>query len=139
MTDLEPGLYHYCARTMPWLTSAKALLLSRSSASVAGNRRRSQSAAVIFLAGMVQRTIRKYGDRGLRYVFLDAGHLAQNMCLTATAAGLGCMTTCGFYDDEANDLFGLDGVAESMLYVGFVGRQAPSGGCPEKGTASRQD
>jgi SagB-type dehydrogenase family enzyme len=80
-----------------------------------------ECAVIVFLAGMVQRTVKKYGDRGLRYVFLDAGHLAQNLCLAATLLDLACMTTCGFYDDEANDLFGLDGLAESMLYVGFVG------------------
>lgn len=126
VAGLDPGLYHYdwpdhiLARIgdHPGNDAVTRVCCRQPQAGTA--------ALVVFLAGMVQRTVSKYGDRGLRYVFLDVGHLAQNLCLTATALDLACMTTCGFFDDEANDLFGLDGLAESMLYVAFVGRPAGS-------------
>jgi SagB-type dehydrogenase family enzyme len=138
VTGLAPGLYHYCAPDHALARLGEPAHPELIERVCCWQPQASQCAVVVFLGGMLQRTVRKYGDRGLRYVFLDAGHLAQNLCLTATAAGLGCMTTCGFYDDEANDLFGLDGVVESMLYVGFVGRQNPSGDGDDT-NASRQD
>ncbi|MFQ5443275.1 MAG: SagB/ThcOx family dehydrogenase [Nitrospinales bacterium] len=81
-----------------------------------------QVSVVILISGVLQRTKRKYGERGYRLVFLDVGHLGQNIYLACTALGLSVMTTCGFFDDEANQLLRLDGVDETMLYVAFVGK-----------------
>lgn len=83
-----------------------------------------QAAVVFLIAAAVQRTKRKYGERGYRYALLDLGHLAQNLYLASTALGLAVTTTCGFFDDEANRLLRLDGLEEAVLYVGFVGRAA---------------
>ncbi|MET8764686.1 thiopeptide-type bacteriocin biosynthesis protein [Lentzea sp. NPDC004782] len=57
-----------------------------------------------------------YGLRALRFAFTEAGHLAQN--LTVTAANLGIRTGLvgGFYDDLAHDVIGLDGVDEALVY-----------------------
>jgi SagB-type dehydrogenase family enzyme len=67
----------------------------------------------------------KYGERGYRYALLDIGHLGQNIYLSCTALDLAIMTTCGFYDDEANQLLRIDGVDEAVMYVAFIGmRQA---------------
>ncbi|MDX3661449.1 thiopeptide-type bacteriocin biosynthesis protein [Streptomyces sp. ID05-26A] len=57
-----------------------------------------------------------YGLRALRFAFTEAGHLAQN--LTVTAANLGIRTGLvgGFYDDIAHDVIGLDGVDDALVY-----------------------
>ncbi|MCR3751808.1 thiopeptide-type bacteriocin biosynthesis protein [Lentzea californiensis] len=57
-----------------------------------------------------------YGLRALRFAFTEAGHLAQN--LTVTAANLGIRTGLvgGFYDDIAHDVIGLDGVNDALVY-----------------------
>ena len=73
-----------------------------------------QSAAAILMTAMFGRTKSKYGERGYRYVLLDAGHLAQNLYLESTALGLGCATVGGFLDDKANHLLGIDGLDESL-------------------------
>ncbi|GJL78058.1 MAG: nitroreductase [Nitrospinaceae bacterium] len=80
-----------------------------------------QASVVILISAVFQRTKRKYGERGYRYVLIDVGHMAQNICLSCTALNLPVLTTCGFFDDEANELLHLDGVDETMLYVAFVG------------------
>ncbi|MDX6649708.1 MAG: hypothetical protein QOJ97_1659 [Solirubrobacteraceae bacterium] len=80
-----------------------------------------EAAVVVLISGVLERPRRKYGERGYRYTLLDCGHLAQNLCLSATALGLAITTTCGFFDDPANDLLGLDGLEEAVLYVAFVG------------------
>ena len=39
---------------------------------------------VIFITGLFERSIVKYGERGYRFVLLEAGHVAQNLgCATA--------------------------------------------------------
>ena len=47
-----------------------------------------------------QRTTRKYGRRGVRYVHIEVGHAAQNLVLQATVLGLGGVTV-GAFDDGA--------------------------------------
>ena len=81
------------------------------------------AAMVVLISGVVERTRRKYGDRGYRYVLLDIGHLGENLYLACTALGLAMVTTCGFYDDEAADLLGIDGCDEAVFYVAFIGRK----------------
>ncbi len=59
----------------------------------------------------------KYGLRALRFAFTEAGHLAQNLSLVAAATGLALGMIGGFYDDVAHDVFGLDGVDETLVYL----------------------
>jgi thiopeptide-type bacteriocin biosynthesis protein len=66
-----------------------------------------------------------YGLRALRFALLEAGHLAQNLALTAAATGLAMGTCGGFYDDIANEVLLLDGVDEVLAYLLPVGRPAP--------------
>lgn len=80
-------------------------------------------ANVIFLiTAIFQRTQHKYGERGYRFILLDAGHLAQNIYLTATGLNLGCVALGGFYDDLINEFIGIDGVNEAVIYVVVVGK-----------------
>ncbi|MEU7935406.1 thiopeptide-type bacteriocin biosynthesis protein [Micromonospora echinofusca] len=65
-----------------------------------------------------------YGLRALRFGLLEAGHLAQNLALTAAATGLGLGMVGGFYDDIAHELLLLDGVDEVLAYLLPVGRPA---------------
>jgi SagB-type dehydrogenase family enzyme len=82
-----------------------------------------KAAAVVFIwTAVVQRTKWKYRERGYRYLYLDAGHIGQNLYLAATSLGLGCCTIGAFYDDEVNGLIGVDGQRETAVYLGAVGR-----------------
>lgn len=81
-----------------------------------------QASVIVLISGVLNRTKRKYGERGYRYALLDVGHLGQNIYLACTALNLAVMTTCGFYDNEANRLLRIDGIDESMLYVAFIGK-----------------
>jgi SagB-type dehydrogenase family enzyme len=59
----------------------------------------------------------RYGQRGLRFALLEAGHLAQNLVLVATALGWSSITLGGFYDDELAIAAGLDGVSQLPVYL----------------------
>jgi SagB-type dehydrogenase family enzyme len=80
-----------------------------------------QSSALLIISAMFQRTMFKYNERGYRFVFLDAGHVAQNLYLMATAINCGVLPIGGFLDDELNRLLEIDGVNESVIYPIFVG------------------
>ena len=56
---------------------------------------------VFFWAAVPYRTVWKYGLRGYRDIFLDAGHICQNCYLAAGQYGLGVCSIGAFSDDEA--------------------------------------
>jgi len=78
-------------------------------------------APVVFvITGVVQRTAAKYGKRAERYVYIEAGHSAQNLLLQATALGLGGVPIGAFYDDEVAEVLDLPG-GELSIYIIPVG------------------
>jgi SagB-type dehydrogenase family enzyme len=80
------------------------------------------TAAVAFLwTAILDRARWKYRERAIRYLFLDAGHICQNLMLAATALGLGCCPVGAFFDDEVERLLGVDGHEEVALYLAAVG------------------
>ena len=89
------------------------------------------AAALLVITAVFERSTAKYGDRGYRLILLEAGHLAQNLCLAATAAGLGSLAWGGFYDGEINRLLDVDGLTEAVLhcvFLGVPGHSAPAAG-----------
>lgn len=80
------------------------------------------SASVVFiLTAILWRTQRKYGERGYRYVLLEAGHIGQNIYLVSEALGLKCCAVAGTYDENIEKLLDVDGVTESVVYSLAVG------------------
>lgn len=63
--------------------------------------------AVVALAGVYERTTASYGERGIRYVHMEVGHAAQNVCLQATAFGLGTVVVGAFEDGPVKRVLGL--------------------------------
>ena len=81
-----------------------------------------EGAVAIVFTAVYQRTTGKYGERGIRYVHMEAGHAAQNLCLQATALGLGAVTVGAFYDDSVSRLLNLP-EDEEPLYIIPIGRK----------------
>lgn len=82
-----------------------------------------EAAIDIVIAAVYERTTKKYGDRGVKYTHMEAGHAAQNIYLQAAALDLGTVTIGAFYDDRVKDILGMP-KNESPLYVIPVGRKA---------------
>ena len=79
--------------------------------------------AVVFIwTGVILRSMWKYRNRCLRYICMDAGHVAQNLQLAATALGLGCCTIGAFFDEEINEVLEVDGEEETTIYLATVGK-----------------
>jgi nitroreductase len=63
----------------------------------------------------------KYGERGRRYVFMEVGHAAQNLCLQAVAQGMGTTVVGAFQDDRVGDMIAL-APNELPIYIVAVGK-----------------
>lgn len=75
---------------------------------------------VLFITAVVERSMHKYGERGYRYILLEAGHSAENMCLAAASMNLGALPLGGFFDGFAAELLEIDPEQEIILYgLGF--------------------
>lgn len=119
--NLAPGLYHF---------NAAQFCLERISdddkadnlAQACLNQKFMAQAAVIFLwTAVLRRTMSKYGNRGMRYILLDAGHICQNVLTAAEEIGCGGCPIGAFFDNELNDLLQIDGEEEMILYATAVG------------------
>jgi SagB-type dehydrogenase family enzyme len=79
-------------------------------------------AGVVFIwTGILNRARWKYRERAVRYLFLDAGHICQNLMLAATALNLGVCPVGAFFDEEVERLVGVDRAEEVALYLAAVG------------------
>ncbi len=85
-----------------------------------------RSAAVILITANFERTTFKYRGRGYRYALIEAGHVAQNIDLTAAGLGLAATNIGGFFDRDVDALLGLDGIAQSALYLVALGGIVPA-------------
>lgn len=74
-----------------------------------------EAALVLFVTAIFERSTLKYLDRAYRLILLEAGEVAQNLSLLATAMGLGGYLVGGFIDNEVSSLLGLDGYNEAPL------------------------
>jgi SagB-type dehydrogenase family enzyme len=119
---IEPGVYHYEVQHHQ-LEQLRLGDYRGEVARAALDQRMAAWTNVVFVwTGVFERSKWKYKQRAYRYVYLDAGHIAQNLALAAVALGLGSCQIAALYDDEANSLLGVDGVDESTLYMTVVGR-----------------
>jgi SagB-type dehydrogenase family enzyme len=90
------------------------------------------AAVILLLVGILNRSTRKYGERGYRLAVQEAGHIAQNLTLVATALGLGSIVMAGFDEHDIERLLDLDGETETLLSSVVVGR-CPGGTAQEGG------
>ena len=119
---LEPGIHHYVP-LHHGLELVRPGLLPRAFSTYLflGQPYATSAAAVIVLTAVTQRSLGKYGDRGYRYLLLEAGHVAQNINLATVGLGLGCCNLGGFFDQELASLVGADIEQEIPVYAVAVG------------------
>jgi SagB-type dehydrogenase family enzyme len=119
--EMEPGLWHL---NLPEFSLE--LLESRDTRqplaqACLGQRFLAEAAVDFIWTGILNRAMWKYRERAIRYIFLDAGHICQNLMLAATALNLGCCPVGAFFDEEVESLVDVDGVEEVALYLASVG------------------
>ncbi len=119
--DIKAGLYHYnlkedCLETLLQEELKQWLLEST------GEFKPIVKASVVFIiTGVFDRTRIKYGDRGYRYILMEAGHVAQNLLLLATGLNMASLAIGGYIDSRVTELLDLELVKEEPLYMIAVG------------------
>jgi SagB-type dehydrogenase family enzyme len=119
--DIAEGIYHYNIKDHS-LEEVKSGHFGDALAHAALDQTICAIAPAVFVwSAMFGRSKWKYHQRAYRYVYLDAGHIAQNLALAATSIKGGSCQVGAFYDDEINSVLGLDGIEESVIYLSVVG------------------
>jgi SagB-type dehydrogenase family enzyme len=83
----------------------------------------SKSNINIIITAVFDRTRIKYGNRGYRFPFIEAGHLAQNLYLISESLKLNCCAIGGFIDNKINNLLDLADTCEKTIYIVSIGHQ----------------
>jgi SagB-type dehydrogenase family enzyme len=118
---LAPGIYHFRPERFD-LEMLESGDLSRDLALAALGQGMISRAQVTFVwTAVIERSKWKYEQRAYRYIYLEAGHIAQNIYLACAALGLGVCAVGAFFDDMINQILGVDGTTETVLYMAPVG------------------
>jgi SagB-type dehydrogenase family enzyme len=82
-----------------------------------------KSAVTFIWIAIPYRMTWRYGERGYRYLHLDVGHVCQNLYLSAENINCGVCAIAAFHDEEFNDLLGLNGQDQFVIYLATVGKK----------------
>jgi len=125
---LDAAFYQYAAvdhALIEWpLASSGA---ERLAAACYGQAMIEESGATFLWVADAVRTTWRYGERGYRYIHLDAGHICQNLYLAAESIGAGACAIAAFDDDAINELLGLEDPDRFVAYLATVGPRKDSG------------
>jgi SagB-type dehydrogenase family enzyme len=119
---LAAGVYRYMPKGHELVMVSEGDIRAALADAALGQSPVKYGAVDIVLTSVYDRTTKKYGDRGIRYVLIEIGHVAQNICLQATAMELGSVMIGAFHDDEVKGLLKLP-KEEDPLYIIPIGRQ----------------
>ena len=81
-----------------------------------------ESAETFLWALVADRIMWRYGKRGLRNL-IEAGHVRQNLYLSAEAVHCGVCAIRGFGDKKINDILGIDSEEQAVVYMAAVGKR----------------
>ena len=113
----KDGLFHYLPEGHKLeVLSEKDLRSDLSSASLGQGSVR-DAAVDIVICGVSSRITGKYGDRGIKYMYIEAGHIAQNIHLESVALGLGSVPVGAFNDKEADGVLDLPSGCRALYII----------------------
>jgi SagB-type dehydrogenase family enzyme len=119
--DLRTGIHKYLIRSHELLETAAVNSRSALMRAALGQRSLKSAPAVLIVCAVYERMTIKYGERGIRYVHMEAGHAAQNIGLQAVALGLSTVVIGAFHDTEVKKVVAT-AEDEQPLYLIPVGR-----------------
>lgn len=122
--SLEPGLYRYFALEHALQPLPDTAESAPAVAQACLGQSMLESCAVAFIwTAVTARMTWRYGQRGYRYLHLDAGHVCQNLYLAAESIHCGACAIAAFDDEAVNTLLCLDGEEQFAIYLATVGRK----------------
>ena len=128
VAGVSAGLYHYSPVTRRLYPVGAGATPALAVEYLAGQTWYAGAGAIVFMTAVMPRLWWRYRHpRVYRAALLEAGHVCQTFCLTATWLGLAPFCTMALEDSRIERALGLDGVSEVLLYAAGVGSR-PAGG-----------
>jgi SagB-type dehydrogenase family enzyme len=122
--DLEPGLYRYAALEHKLMPVRLDEAFNDELTEACSGQRHVQTSAVNFIwVAVPERTTWRYSERTYRYIYLDAGHVCQNLYLAAESINCGICAIGAYEDDAADALMGLTPPEKYVIYMASLGRR----------------
>jgi SagB-type dehydrogenase family enzyme len=119
--EIKAGIYHYDIKNH-LLEEIRIGYFGDDLAHAALDQNMCATASGVFIwTAVFGRAKWKYSQRAYRYVYLDAGHIAQNLALAGTSIACGSCQVGAFFDDEINSIVCIDGMEESAICLSVVG------------------
>ena len=113
--DLRAGVYHYLPNSHELeLVKLGDYTVDLMKAAL-GQEWVGDAAVNLVINAVYERTTRRYGDRGIRYVHMEVGHVGQNVYLQCISLNLACVVIGAFYDEEVKRIVG--GVGEPLYII----------------------
>lgn len=121
---LQPGLYRYLALEHKLAKlEAPADINAILTEACLKQPHVKNSAVTFFWVAVPLRMTWRYCQRGYRYMYLDAGHVCQNLYLLAESIRCGVCAIAAYDDDLVNQALGLDGEEQFAIYIATLGRR----------------
>lgn len=124
VNGLAPGLYRYTAvahKLIPLEINEE--FNDRLTEACLGQRQVQTSAVTFIWAAVPYRTVWRYPERSYRYLYLDAGHVCQNLHLAAESINCGICAIGAYDDDAADTLMGFNPPEMFVIYLASLGRR----------------
>lgn len=119
--DIPAGIYHYNVKEHTLESLWEREFDDAAIANLFVYPWTQQASCVLVMTSVFGRSQAKYGERGYRYILLEAGHIGQNVYLNAAAFGLKCCALGGTFDEQVEKILDIDGVTESVVYAVALG------------------
>lgn len=116
----KDGLYHYIPEGHKLENLSDKDLRGNLAGAALSQGSVASGALDIVICAVYERITSKYGQRGMKYTHIEAGHVAQNIHLQAVALGLGSVPIGAFSDEGVQKTLGLPKNHEP-LYIILVG------------------
>ncbi|MFW5714286.1 MAG: SagB/ThcOx family dehydrogenase [Brevefilum sp.] len=122
--NLEAGLYRFAALEHKLVALEISKSFNKKLTKVCMEQRQVATSAVTFIwAAVPYRTVWRYAERSYRYLYLDAGHVCQNLHLAAESINCGICAIGAYHDDAADELMGFDPPEMFVIYMASLGRR----------------
>jgi SagB-type dehydrogenase family enzyme len=121
--NIRPGLYSYLPQEHKlMLLREDGALPEKLVTACYGQEFAGEAAAVFLWSAVPVRMEWKYGCIAHKLIAIEAGHVCQNLYLAAESIGAGACAISGYDQGTADELLGLDGDGEFVIYMASVGK-----------------
>ncbi len=118
--QLDPGVFRYDPGNHEMIKTRNGDARAGLCRAAYGQRGVLHAPISLVICAVYARATKKYGERGIRYTHMEAGHVAQNICLQAAALGLGSVPIGAFGDDGVKTILNAK-ADEEPLYIVSAG------------------